>query len=205
MKIGKHASWRACADEEGAIMSAAVPLLTLTVDEYLETERASPVRHEYLAGQVYAMAGASDAHNRIALNIASRLLARARGGPCRVFMSDMKLRIEAANAFYYPDVFVTCDPEDPENYFKTHPCLIIEVTSPTTAVIDRREKLLAYKKIASLREYVLISQEEMSVEFYRLDRGGHWWVETLGAEDALKLESVEMEIAVKEIYEDVGL
>lgn len=186
-------------------MSAAVPLLTLTVDEYLESEKASRVRHEYLGGQVYSMAGASEDHNRIALNIASRLLAHTRGGPCRVFMSDMKLRIEAASAFYYPDVFVTCDAEDTEDYFKTRPCLIIEVTSPTTAVIDRREKLLAYKRIDSLREYVLISQEEISVEFYRLDRGGHWWVETLGAEDALKLESVDLEIAVNEIYEDVGL
>ncbi|HEY7547170.1 MAG TPA: Uma2 family endonuclease [Blastocatellia bacterium] len=186
-------------------MSAAVPLLTLTVDEYLESEKFRSVRHEYVSGQIYAMAGASDAHNRIALNIASRLLAGTRGGPCRVFMSDMKLRVEAANAFYYPDVFVTCDPKDTENYFKTRPCLIIEVTSPTTAVIDRREKLLAYKRIASLREYVLISQEEMSVEFYRLDRGGRWWVEPLGPEDNLKLESVDLEIAVKEIYEDVGL
>ncbi|MEW6210478.1 MAG: Uma2 family endonuclease [Acidobacteriota bacterium] len=186
-------------------MSAAIPLLTLTVDEYLESEKASPVRHEYLGGQVYAMAGASTAHNLIAGNVFSRLRAHTRGGPCRVFMSDMKLRIEAANAFYYPDVFVTCDPEDTENYFKTRPCLIIEVISPTTAVIDRREKLLAYKRIESLREYVLISQEEISVEFYRLDRGGHWWVETLGAEDKLKLESADMEIAVKEIYEDVEL
>ena len=186
-------------------MSAAVPLLTLTIGEYLESEKFSPVRHEYLSGQVYAMAGASTAHNLIAGNIFARLRARTRGGPCRVFMSDMKLRVEAANAFYYPDVLVTYDPEDAEDYFKTRPCLIIEVTSPTTVVTDRREKLLAYKRIASLREYVLISQEEMSVEFYRLDRGGHWWIETLGAEDVLNLESVDMEIAVKEIYEDVGL
>jgi Uma2 family endonuclease len=186
-------------------MSAAIPLLTLTIDEYLESEKASPVRHEYIGGQVYSMAGASTAHNLIAGNIFARLRARTRGGPCRVFMSDMKLRIEAANSFYYPDVFVTCDLEDTENYFKTRPCLIVEVTSPTTAVIDRREKLLAYKRITSLREYVLISQEEISVEFYRLDRGGHWWVETLGPEDMLKLESVDLEMQVKEIYEEVGL
>jgi len=127
-------------------MSLSAPLLSLTVAEYLESEKSSPMRHEYLAGQVYAMGGTSATHNLIAGNVFARLRAHLRGRPCRVFISDMKVRIEAVDFFYYPDVLVICDPEDSEEYFKTRPCLIIEVASPTTALIDKREKLLAYQK-----------------------------------------------------------
>lgn len=186
-------------------MTSPIPILTLTVAEYLENEKFSPVRREYLAGQVYAMAGTSAAHNIIALNIASRLRAHLRGGPCQVFISDMKLRIEAINTFYYPDVIVTCDPEDQEDYFKTKPSLIIEVTSPSTVVTDHREKLLAYQKIAGLREYVLISQDEIKIEIYRRDHGGHWWLHTLEREGELQLESVGLKIDLTNVYEDVRL
>ena len=186
-------------------MTSPMPLLTLTVDEYLESEKFSPVRREYLAGHVYAMAGASAAHNIIALNVASRLRAHLRGGPCQVFISDMKLRIESINTFYYPDVMVTCDPEDREDYFKTQPCLIIEVASPSTVVIDHREKLLAYQKIKSLREYILISQDEIKIEVYRREQGGRWWEQTLESEGELQLESVGLKIDLSEVYEGVRL
>src|ERR1044072_7634205 len=184
-------------------MKSAVPVLKLSEAEYLENEKASAVRHEYLAGLVYAMAGASATHNLIALNLASRLRAHLRGGPCRAFISDMKVKIETIETFYYPDVLVTCNPDDNEEYFKTQPVLIIEVTSPTTAGIDRREKLMAYQKIATLREYVLVAQDEIKVEVYRRDKNGRWWEETLGQDDAVELESVNMNITVKEAYEDV--
>ena len=186
-------------------MSLSAPLLLLTVAEYLESEKSSPVRHEYLAGRVYGMGGTSANHNLIAGNVFARLRYHLRGGPCRVFVSDMKVRIEAVDFFYYPDVLVTCDPEDSEEYFKTRPCLIIEVASPTTAMIDKREKLLAYQKLGSLREYVLIAQDEMKIQVYRLDRAGSWWLHTLGAEDPLRLESVDLEMTVAEVYEDISL
>lgn len=186
-------------------MTSPMPLLTLTVDEYLESEKFSSVRHEYLAGYVYAMTGTSAAHNMIALNVASRLRAHLRGGPCQVFISDMKLHIEAINTFYYPDVMVTCDPEDREDYFKARPSLIIEVSSPSTVVIDRREKLLAYQRIQNLREYILISQDEIKVELYRRDPGGRWWEQTLESEGELELESVGLKIDLNDIYEDVRL
>lgn len=186
-------------------MKSPVPLLRLSEDEYLENEKASPVRHEYLAGLVYAMAGASATHNVIALNLASRLRAHLRGKPCRTFMSDMKVKIEAIDAFYYPDVLVACDPSDNAVYFRTNPVLIIEVTSPTTAVTDRREKLLAYQKIPGLREYVLIAQDEISVQVYRRAKNGRWWEETLGPDDVIELESVDLNMPVKEAYEDVNL
>jgi Uma2 family endonuclease len=100
---------------------------------------------------------------------------------------------------------VTCDPEDREDYFKSRPCLIIEVSSPSTVIIDRREKLLAYQKIPNLREYILISQDEIRVEVYRRDQGGRWWEQTFEREGELDLESVGLKIALSDIYEDVRL
>lgn len=186
-------------------MASRVPVYSMPVDEYLEAEKTASVRHEYIAGQIYAMAGASDAHNTIALNFAAILRSGVRGGPCRAYVSDMKVWIEAAGVFYYPDILVTCDPEDNGEYTKTRPSLIIEVTSPSTTVTDHREKLLSYRKIPSLREYVMMTQHEIKVEIYRLDSRGYWWLETDGPEHSFKLESVDMEIAVKDLYEDVVL
>jgi Uma2 family endonuclease len=186
-------------------MKSVVPVLRLSEAEYLENEKRSAVRHEYLAGLVYAMAGASATHNLIALTFASRLRAHLRGGPCQAFMSDMKVKIEAIDTFYYPDVVVSRDPSDKAEYFRTNPSLIIEVTSPTTAVTDRREKLLAYQKIPGLREYVLIAQDEISVQVYRRDKHDRWWKETLGPNDVIELESVDLNIPVKDAYEDVSL
>lgn len=186
-------------------MKSVIPVLRLSEAEYLENEKSSAVRHEYLAGLVYAMAGASATHNIIAGNLFTRLRAHLRGGPCRTFISDMKVKIEAVDTFYYPDVLVACDPSDNADYFRTNPILIIEVSSPTTAVTDRREKLLAYQKILGLREYVLVAQDEISVQVYRRDKNGRWWEETLGPDDTIELESVDLNISVKEAYEDVSL
>jgi len=186
-------------------MPSRVPVYDLSVEEYLEAEEDAAVRHEYVAGQIYAMAGASDEHNLIAGNIFALLKSHVRGGPCRVYISDMKVRVEVTDVFYYPDVVVTCDPEDNGRYAKTRPSLIIEVTSPSTTVTDHREKLLAYQKLPSLREYVMIAQHEMRVEIYRRDPRGHWWLETYGPEHSFELESVSLTIAVKDVYEDVVL
>jgi Uma2 family endonuclease len=186
-----------------SIASVLQPLLRLTENEYLEIERTSDVRHEYLGGLVYAMAGASATHNLIALTFASRLRAHQRGKGCQVFISDMKVRVEAVDVYYYPDVMVTCDPADNADYFRTSPVLIIEVTSPTTLVTDRREKLLAYTKIASLREYVIVSQDELHIDVYRRGTDGRWWLLVLGVDDTLELESVDLQLPVSEIYEDV--
>ena len=186
-------------------MKSVTPVVTFTVAEYLDSERASPVRREYVAGQVYSMAGASDAHNTIALNLATLLRSHVRGGPGRVYMSDMKVRVESADVFYYPDVLVTCDPEDSDRYVKTHPSLIVEVTSRSTAATDHREKLLAYQKLASLREYILIAQHEMVIEMYRRDARGQWWLETFGPEQSFEIESVNFALPVKDLYEDVVL
>jgi len=184
------------------------PVTLFTVEEYLKLEQTSEIRHEYFGGQVFAMSGGSRQHNTITLNIASRLRSHLRGGSCSVFMADMKVRIELANQaknilFYYPDVIVSCDPQDQERFFLNYPCLIIEVLSPSTELTDRREKLVNYRTLDSLREYVLVSQDEIKVEVYRKDDEGNWLLEILGKDDELRLDYVGLTLTMAEIYEDV--
>lgn len=178
-----------------------------TAADYLEGEAHSTVRHEFVDGEVYAMAGAGEAHNLIALNVAARLRSAVRGGPCRVFISDMKLHVAAWNAFYYPDVMVVCSPTDNHTHYKESPSVIVEVLSDSTAGIDQREKLLAYRTLASLREYVLIAQDKRQIDVYRRAPDGAWLLETLGKDDAdvLQLESVGVGVGMSmaEVYEDV--
>src|SRR5437660_7721120 len=135
-------------------MSVPRRLHRLSVDEYLEAEKDSPVRHEFIDGQIYAMAGASDRHNRISINLTKALDDRLTDGPCEVFMADMKVWV-SETIFYYPDVVVACDGPGADSYYRKHPKLIIEVSSPSTERIDRSEKLLAYKQVKSLKEYVI--------------------------------------------------
>ncbi len=138
----------------------------LSVADHLAGERDGRVRHEYVSGQAYAMAGASARHNCIALNIAGRLNDHLAGGESEAFMADLKIRI-APELFYYPDVVVTCDGPGGDPYFRTLPRLIIEVLSPTTERTDRHEKLAAYKNCPSVQEYALVAQEGMMIELHR--------------------------------------
>jgi len=177
----------------------------LTYLEYLAYEQASPTKHEFINGQAYAMAGASESHNLLVGGLFSRIWNHLRGKHCRVFSSDMKVTIAAANqATYYPDVMVVCDRTDNDPYVKQKPCLIIEVLSPSTAMLDRREKLFNYQQLPSLQEYVLVSQTEIDVQLYRRDRDG-WLVQTLGMGESLYLQSIDLVIAIVNIYEDVDL
>lgn len=181
------------------------PLNLLTVEEYLKFEQDSEIRHEYVAGQIYAMAGASEAHNLIVTNLIAILRPHLRGSSCRVFVSDMKVKVKTQNAdiFYYPDLLVTCDSNDNKKYFKTNPNLIVEVLSNSTETTDKREKRVNYQNIESLQEYVLVSQDEIKVEVYRKDNEGNWTVETLGKDDNLQLSSVGLTLTMADIYEDV--
>lgn len=164
-----------------------------------ENDRPEGLRHEYVDGQVYAMVGATRAHNRIALNVAVALRQRLRDAGCQVFGTDMKVRVAVAgiHRFYYPDAHVTCAPE-PEPYFDTQPCLIVEVLSESTERTDRTEKLAAYKLLPSLREYLLLAQDVPRVEIYRRSRD--WQPEVFGAGERLVLESVGRELEVDELY-----
>lgn len=178
-------------------------LQTFSVDDYIQGELESEVRHEYIDGQVYAMAGAGEKHNLIALNIATALRQKARGTGCRPFISDMKLYIESLNRFYYPDVLMTCDPSDDHEYYKDKPCLIVEVLSPSTETTDRREKLHAYQAIPSVKEYILVSQEKPEIELYRREKD-HWQYFLLNdPSDVLHLECLNADIPMPVVFEDV--
>ena len=154
------------------MMSLPKPLISMTVAEYLEFEKTSQVRHEYLDGEIYAMSGASRRHNLVTGNLHGTLQTRLRGGECEVYIVDVKVYIKPLNIFYYPDIVVACDPDDSDDYFVTRPVLVVEVESPSTSGIDRREKLLAYRRLASLREYLLLSQDASSAEVFRKDANG---------------------------------
>ncbi len=175
-------------------------------EEYLEIEKISPIKHEYVGGEVYAMAGASDPHDTIALNLLTLLRNHVRGSGCRVYTGDMKVRVEEANAFYYPDGTVTCDPRDRNLvYFKRYPRLIVEVLSSATENFDRGEKFNDYKKLDSLQEYVLVSQDKIQVECFRRDLEGNWLVQTYGRGEIVQLKSIDFSCAIADLYEDVEL
>ncbi|OGS93902.1 MAG: hypothetical protein A3H31_04750 [Gallionellales bacterium RIFCSPLOWO2_02_FULL_57_47] len=182
------------------------PMLSrLSEQEYLHGELTSEIRHEYVDGEVFDRAGAGEAHNLIAGNIFSRLRDHARGGPCRVFISDMKLHVRTWKAYYYPDIMVTCDPSDSQSHFKERPSLVVEVLSPSTESTDRREKMLAYRTLPSLREYVLVATDKRQVEIYRRDEHDEWQLAAASQDEPLLLESVGASLTLDEIYEDVRL
>ena len=178
---------------------------SISVEEYIKGEQQSEVRHEYIGEQVYAMSGGSEAHNAICLNLASAIRQHVRGKPCKVFMADMKLRLNIAedDVFYYPDLLVTCDPDDREKYFKTRPVAIVEVLSPSTERLDRREKFLSYIALPTLKEYVLVDQEKMAVTLFRRETA--WKPEHLAEGDSLRLTSIDFEQTLADVYEDVDL
>ena len=187
-------------------MALALKKATLSPEDYLAREAEAQVKHEYVGGQIFAMAGASERHNRIAMNIAYHLRSAARGTPCGVFMADMKLRITTANAFYYPDVMLTCDKSDNDPIQKSAPCIVAEVPSPSTAATDRREKAFAYRQIPSLKAYILAEPERRAVDYFIRDETGEWQQGTLGEMDILGVDcgTIKIGLALDDIYEDVN-
>lgn len=180
-------------------MAESRPHKLLTVEEYLALEESATVKHEYVAGTIHAMVGTTKRHNRIALNIASLLLDAARGGSCRVYASYVKVRTE--DAIYYPDVMVACGSEDDDPLVENSPCLIVEVTSPGTESIDRREKMYNYRKIPSLREYLIVDQNRRWVERHFRAEDGTWRRADLVDEGRFPVPCPETELSLAVIYE----
>ncbi|WP_133510615.1 Uma2 family endonuclease [Candidatus Thiosymbion oneisti] len=184
-------------------MSLATPVNRLTTDEYLEIERDAERRHEYLDGELVAMAGGSRAHNLLATRVARLFGNHLTGSPCRIFQFDMKVRIERANRFYYPDILLCCNPltADADDYFETDPKLIVEVLSPRTAAIDDGEKRVNYQTLDSLEEYLLLDPKTHEAILYR--RSGAFWTRIcLNPEDELELLSIGFR---RDLAEVVGL
>ena len=175
-----------------------------TASDYLAWESARPDKNEFLRGEVFAMVGATRKHVTVALNIATILSTHLRGSACRTYVSDMKLRIEAADAFFYPDVLVTCDAKDHEaDTFMRSAVLIVEVLSPSTEAYDRGEKFAAYRKVPTLREYLLIDPESRRVEVYRSSTQGQWVLTEVELSGTLSLASVDIEVPVQQLFENV--
>nr|VFK23922.1 MAG: Endonuclease, Uma2 family (restriction endonuclease fold) [Candidatus Kentron sp. LPFa] len=185
-------------------MAKAKPVIYISPEEYIEGEKLSEIRHEYIDGDVFAMVGASERHNRIALNLAFLLRSVARSGPCGVFISDVKVRIRRGERFYYPDVMLVCDGDDSDAYYKDNPCLIAEVLSKSTKAIDRREKWLAYREIPSLRYYLLVDSRRTEITWFRRAESG-WEVGALAPGESLSVEcpGYRAELGFTEIYQDI--
>jgi len=175
---------------------------SISVEDYLAGELKSEVRHEYIGGLVYAMAGASGEHNTICQNLLIALRSHLRGKPCQVFMESVKLKLRTAyeDIFYYPDLIVTCDPRDTERYYKAFPKVLIEVLSPDTERIDRREKFSSYIQIESWEEYILVAQDQMEVTVFR--RASHWRPEMANRpHHQLRIASLDFSLSLPAIYE----
>lgn len=174
----------------------------LSIEEYLAFEEASPIRHEYVAGEVHAMTGATPRHNQIVGNVFAQLRAAARGEPCRVYVEAVKLRV--GDAIYYPDVMVDCTPGEPALLIES-PCLVVEVTSPSTALTDRREKLAAYRSSPTLQAYLLVEQDRRRVTRHWRDAQGVWGHSVITGEGAVPVPCPQTELTLDLVYEDVTM
>ena len=175
--------------------------LPVTAAEYLEGERKSEIRHEFVDGRIYAMSGASLRHNEICLEIAGFLKDHLRGGPCRTFIEAVKVELadDLVAAYYYPDVFVTCEPADDDSHVVRHPKLIIEVLSPSTSRNDRGDKLANYKRIPSVEEIVYIEQDWP--EIFLVRRSDRWKKHLYTQLDSpVHLESIDLTLPVSAFY-----
>ncbi len=177
----------------------------MTVDEYFQFDESSPLKHEYVAGEVYAMSGVTVRHNRIALNIATRLISAAGDGPCQVFLSEVRLQA-GDDVYYYPDVMIACGAVSQQDIVIRKPCVVVEVTSPSTARVDRGEKLAAYREIPSLRAYLIVDHRRRRVErHWRDDSSGTWMREEVVGEGSVAVACLDAELALDAIYHRVGL
>lgn len=184
------------------MVSPIMPNRPLTLAEYLEFEATSPVRYEYVDGEVYAMVGASRRHHDVVGNIYARLRVAATGGPCRVYFEGVRLRLR--DDFYYPDLIVTCSKTDTDSYTVHQPCLLVEVTSPTTARSDRTDKLEAYRDIPSLQCYLIVEQAWRRVVRQWRDANGAWQQEDLRGDGRIMLSCPEVMLTFDQIYEGLA-
>ena len=188
--------------EPAVAYNTAPDIHLLSVEDYLELEMKATTRHEYVAGEIFAMSGASTAHQLILGNVYSVFRSHLHGGPCKTFVSGYKVRlkIKRDEYLYYPDVMVACGHEGLEKYFLRNPKVIIEVLSPSTEGTDRREKFIHYRRIPTLEEYILIGQDTPEVTIYR--RSTEWKPTVLTALEAVaEIQSIELSLPLAQVYD----
>jgi Uma2 family endonuclease len=175
-----------------------------TPAEYLAWEEQQEFRHEYVDGEVYAMTGGTINHSKIAVNFTLALGNQLRGSGCQVLNSDAKVQTIESNSYCYPDVSVTCDARDRHaDKFITHPCLIVEVLSPSTEAYDRGDKFRLYRRSPDLQEYILVSTNEICLDIYQRNERSRWELMSYGVGDLVELKSVNCTFPVAQIYEDI--
>jgi len=187
-------------------MNTPAGKLGFSAEDYLAWEECQDAKHEYVAGEVFAMVGARREHVVVTPNLASALKQRLRGGPCQAYVSDLKLRVEAANAFFYPDVMVSCDQRDHEaSLFIAHPTLIVEVLSDSTAAYDRGDKFAAYRTLPSLLEYVVVDIRARRLETFRRASDGDWLFHDYGPDsETCPFASLAVSVPLDEIFENLS-
>jgi Uma2 family endonuclease len=189
-------------------MSTAFSKRRFTVAEYLALEADSLEKHEFYQGEIFAMAGATIRHNEISGNIFAGLHARLRGTNCRPYGSDLRIRVKKPNLFTYSDTLVICgkiEHAEESQHSVTNPRVVFEVLSKSTENYDRGQKWEFYQQLDSLREYVIVSQEEAKVTRYLREEGGPWrYLLISGQDQILALESLDCELPLAEIYENVS-
>jgi Uma2 family endonuclease len=181
-----------------------IPTPKMTAAKYLEWEPRQELRYEYVGEEVVAMTGGTIPQNDIAINLLTLLLPRVRASGCRINMADVKLSLSEGSDYFYPDLMVSCHPQDLQAHkFLQFPKLIVEVLSPGTADRDRTDKFIAYQRISTLQEYLLVSSENIGVECYRRGEGRMWLYYPYTAGDSIDIESVGTTINIEEIYAGV--
>ena len=176
----------------------------ISIEDYLQGEKISQTRHEFIGGEVYAMAGASERHHRICANLFIKLDSHLENSKCDAFITDMKLKADE-KTFYYPDVFVDCGKNPESEYYRENPVLIIEVTLPSTQQTDRREKLRAYQQIPSVIEYLIVEQDKIKLELHRHQSDGRWITYFYNdEEETISFESIDLTLEISEIYRRVN-
>lgn len=185
-------------------MRLAVEASKMSADEYLAWEERQEEKHEYVHGEIFAMGGARREHVLVSLNIASILKQHLRGTPCRAYMSDMKLCIEAMDSFFYPDVIVSCNKNDHQaDQFLSFPSLIVEVLSDSTEAYDRGAKFTAYRLLDSLKEYVLVNIKTRTVECFRRTAENDWLLHVYAGKEACDFVSLDVSIEMTDVFEDI--
>lgn len=186
---------------------SAVPEQYLTLDDYIALEESSGIKHEFFEGTAYAVTGASPAHHLIAANVIGSLRAQLRGKSCRLYSSDQRFKVEATGLFTYADASVVCGPAqfaDAPKHTMTNPTVLVEILSPSTESSDRGKKFQHYRKLESLRAYLLIAQDSMHVELYIRQEQNRWLlIEFTEPEATVPLEAIGCSMAIKDIYEDI--
>lgn len=189
-------------------MSAVLSKTDYTPEEYLELERNAPYKNEFVDGQIYAMIGASRNHNLVTINIAREVSNQLKNRPCEAYINDMRVKAASARSYHYPDIAIACGTpqfEDDLSDTLINPSVIIEVLSPSTEAYDRGAKFAHYRKIESLCEYLLVSQDQPLIEHYVRQDDAWLLTEAAGLDASVRLESIDCMLRLDEVYDKVSM